>query len=410
MKQTLGTIFCALSLISGYSAAPFQAQPKTTITNSAASSPAQPKIVIIRPTDSLGFLEPIPVHVTGLSGEADAVLKNDLLFMGVVHKRLEEAKFLINGNAAGGRAEARVVDKTTKGLAHEAAFTASSQRAAVHALSDSIAKALTGLPNIGIAQTRAAFKVEPSRGRSEVYIADYDGFGAQAVTQDSNLVSAPCWAGRGTLVYSSYKMGSPQIFSHVLGSGARNAVARHPGNNYSPAVSSDGRRVAMILNMNGTPNLYVSSIDGSGLKQLTRNRHGDACPSWSPDGQTICYVSRAGGTPSLYRISASGGSPTPLRTTFAPSPTEPDWSPDGRWIAFTAQVRGFTLFIVRAEGGEAYELVPGEDPSWAPNSRALMFSRGPDHSKQLYLLDVPTKTVKPLARILESNSQPSWAK
>jgi len=376
-----------------------------------ASSAAEPfNIDLIRRPNSLGFLEPILVHVTGLSGEADSALKNDLLFMGVVHKSLDEAKFLINANAVGGRAEARVLEKTTKGQYHEAAFTASTQRAAVHALSDSIAKALTALPNIGIAQTKVTFKVEPSRGRSEVYVTDFDGYGPQAVTQDNTLVSAPCWAGKGTLVYSSYKLGNPQIFSHVLSTGSRNAVARHPGNNYSPAVSPDGRRVAMILNMNGTPNLYVSSIDGSGLKQLTRNRHGDACPSWSPDGQTICYVSRAGGSASLYKIPASGGTPAPVRTTFAPSPTEPDWSPDGKWIAFTAQVSGFTLFIVRAEGGEAIQLVPGEDPSWAPNSRALMFCRGPDHSKQLYLLDVPTKTVKPLARILESNSQPSWAK
>jgi TolB protein len=377
----------------------------------AALLAAEPfNIDLIRRPGPLGFLEPIPVHITGLAGEADAVLKNDLTFMGVVHKPLEDAKFLINASATSGRAEARVLEKTTKGQLHEAAFTALTQRAAVHALADSIAKFLTGLPNIGIAQTKATFKVEPSRGRSEVYIADYDGFGAQAVTQDNTIVSAPCWAGRGMLVYSSYKLGNPYIFSHVLGSGVRNAVAKHPGNNYSPAVSADGRRIAMILNMNGTPNLYVANIDGTALKQLTRNRYGDACPCWSPDGQTICYVSRAGGAPSLYKISASGGSPAPLRTTFAPSPTEPDWSPDGKWIALTAQVRGFTLFIVPAAGGEAIELVPGEDPSWAPNSRALMFSRGPDHSKQLYLLDVPTKTFKPLARIFESNSQPSWAK
>ena len=61
-------------------------------------------------------------------------------------------------------------------------------------------------------------------------------------------------------------------------------------------------------------------------------------------------------------------------------------------------------------GGEAYPLVEGEDPSWAPNSRALLFSNGPDHAKHLSLLDVPTKQVKHIARILESNSQPSWAK
>ena len=358
--------------------------------------------------DSLGFLQPVPVHITGFSGEADSVLKNDLIFMGVIHVPLADARYLIQGSASGARAEARVLEAATKGVAHQAAFTAASQRAAVHALSDSIAKALTSLP--GIAQTKMAFKVESGPGRSEVYISDYDGFGAQAVTSDKTIVAAPCWAGRGMLVYASYKLGPLYIFSHALSTGVRTPVAKHAGNNYSPAVSPDGRRVAMILNMNGSPNLYVAGIDGSGLKQLTRNRDGDACPCWSPDNQTICYVSRTGGTAALYKISASGGSPIPIRTTFAPSPTEPDWSPDGKWIAFTSLTGGFKIFIVLAAGGQAHEVAIGEDPSWAPNSRALMFCSGPDHSKRLSLLDVPTKTVKSVARILESNSQPSWAK
>jgi Tol biopolymer transport system component len=99
-------------------------------------------------------------------------------------------------------------------------------------------------------------------------------------------------------------------------------------------------------------------------------------------------------------------------TNGAPNPTEPDWSPDGRWIAFTSLTGGFQICIVRAQGGDAIVIAPGEDPSWAPNSRALIFCHGPDHSKKLSLLDVPTKQVKDIARVLESNSQsqPSWAR
>ena len=84
--------------------------------------------------------------------------------------------------------------------------------------------------------------------------------------------------------------------------------------------------------------------------------------------------------------------------------------PGQTFIAFTSQTRDFTVCIVRAEGGDAIPLVSGEDPSWAPNSRALIFCKGPDHEKVLSLLDVPTKHVKTIHRILESNSYPSWAK
>ena len=72
--------------------------------------------------------------------------------------------------------------------------------------------------------------------------------------------------------------------------------------------------------------------------------------------------------------------------------------------------RDFNICLVKAEGGDATVLTAGEDPTWAPNSRAVVFCKGPDHAKKLSLLDVPTKQVKDIARLLESNSQPSWAR
>jgi TolB protein len=167
----------------------------------------------------------------------------------------------------------------------------------------------------------------------------------------------------------------------------------------------------MILSKGGSPDLYVANIDGSSLKQLTTTREAEFSPCWSPDGRTLCYGSRERGATLLFSIAANGGAPRHLATTGAPSPTEPDWSPDGKWIAFTSLTKyGFNICIVPAEGGSPRVVAGGEDPSWAPNSRALIFCHGPDRAKRLSLLDVPTKYVKDLGRILESNSQPSWAK
>jgi len=371
---------------------------------------AEEHLVIPKSYDPFGFLKPVPVNISGFTGEADAVLKTDLTFMGVQHVPLEQAEYLVTGSTAG-RVEGQLVNKATKNQLFARAYTGGSTRAQIHAFADDIAKQLTGLP--GIAQTKMSFKAEAGLGRSEVYIADYDGHGPLAVTSDQSIIAGPTWRDSVTLLYSSYKLGNPYIFSHQLKTGARAAVARHPGGNYSPAVSPDGSRVAMILSKSGSPDLYVANIDGSGLKQLTTTREAEFSPCWSPDGKLICYGSRERGAALLFSVSASGGAPRHLATTGAPNPTEPDWSPDGKWIAFTSQTRTFQIHIVPANGGNggtSIELVEGEDPSWAPNSRALIFCRGRDHAKQLSLLDVPTKRVKTLPRILESNSQPSWAK
>ena len=376
---------------------------------SPAAGLAQQEIIISKDFDPNGWPKPIPVSISGFSGEVDNVLKTDLLFMGIVNVSPESAKYLISGSNAG-RVEGRVVERINKNQLLGKAYTGGSARSQTHALADDIAVALTHKP--GIAQTKIAFKGETGRGNGEIYMADYDGHNGQAVTHDQTIVSAPCWSGHSTLYYASYKLGAPRIFSHHLTTGARKMITPFPGSNISPAVSPDGSRVAMILSKGGSPDLYVSDRDGGNLRQLTSTKEAESSPCWSPDGQSICYVSRERGPPSLFVISASGGGPRRILTNGAPNPTEPDWSPDGKWIAFTSLMGGFQTCIVKAQGGDAIVIAPGEDPSWAPNSRALIFSRGPDHSKKLSLLDVPTKQVKDIARILESNSQsqPSWAK
>ena len=370
---------------------------------------AQNDVRIQIKVDPLGFPMPVPIAVTGYSGEADSVLKFDLSFMGFEIVPPDKALYTIQkNNAAGVGAYIKQANPP-----YNKAFTGGSTRQQTHALADDIAKTLTGKP--GIAQTRIAFKVQATGyGEGEIYISDYDGFNASAVTRDRAICAAPAWAGKDTLLYMSHKISNkPDILSHNLGSGTRKALARFPGMNSSPAVSPNGRRVAMILSKSGSPNLYVSDLDGGNVKQMTRNKEGDSSPCWSPDGQTICFTSRKSGRAALYTISANGGTERQL-AAGVPSPTEPDWSPDGKYIICTGTPGGqFTIYLVPMEGsmkGQAVPLVPGEDPVWAPNSRTVMFARTVNHRHVLALLDVPSKTVKEIGRVTGDASQPSWAR
>jgi TolB protein len=289
-----------------------------------------------------------------------------------------------------------------------AAFSKGTSRAQAHALADAVAKIVTGKP--GIASTKIAFRVDNPKG-AEIFIADYDGHNAIQVTRDDDLVRSPIWVpGQRKLYYTTYKSGFPDIVSQDLGTGARKVIASYGGSNFSPAPSANGL-LAMILSKSGSPDLYISDLNGESLKQLTKTKDDESSPCWSPDGQTICYVSRHGGRPVLFTLPRTGGEPKRIRTEgVAGHLTEPDWSPDGQWIAFTAQMGAFNICVVPAQGGEVKILTEGEDPSWAPNSRTLVFTRQKKNKRTLSLLDAPTKHVKDVMEISGSSSQPSWAK
>lgn len=363
----------------------------------------QPPEIVIEGT---GAVRVIPIALSGFEGEVASVLRFDLEIAGFQLTGPDEAQFTLKGSSSPVRGE---LAPTGGRPLFNKEYSGASLRQQAHALADDVVQAVTGRP--GIARTRIAFKVETAPRQSEIYVADYDGANAVAVTADASAAVAPAWVpGRRMLLYTTYLRGNPDIFSHDLASGSRRVVSEFNGLNGSPAVSPDGRRVAMILSKDGNVNLYVANLDGSGLQRLTNHRQDDSSPTWSPDGRTICFSSRAGRS-GLYTIPASGGTPRRLSLDVA-NATEPDWSPDGRYIVFTTQRGGglFELCLVKAGGGAVTPLVPGEDPSWAPNSRTVIYARRSGNTRSLSLLDVPTRRTKDLPRFSGSASQPAWAR
>ena len=379
-----------------------------TLSLVAAGSAAYSQIDITKEVNAPGLTKPIFVSLSGFTGEAAQVLQFDLYVQGFAFTNAEAAQYLISGSN-NGNLQGKVTDNVNKNTLVSKAYSGAALRRQAHAFADDFVQALSRKP---ICQTKIAFKGE-SGGNSEIYLADFDGHNVQPVTRDNSIVAAPCCVpGYLALYYVSYKLNHADIFYHNLSTGDRKAFARYGGSNISPAVSPDGTKVAMILSKDGWTDLYVCNADGTGLKRLTKSPQDESSPCWSPDGQWICYASKDKERRSLSKISPGGGEPQRIPTSGVLSPTEPDWSPDGKWIAFTSQGAGFSICVVPATGGTATVLVAGEDPSWSPNSRTLVYGRRQGGRYTLSLLDVPTKQYKDVSRFsgISSQSQPSWAK
>jgi TolB protein len=370
--------------------------------SAAATAQEEPPIRIIKPADYT-----VPVSISGFQGEVESVLKFDLSVLGMAITTPEKADYLVSGKANGG-VEGSLTQSGSSRPLWLRAYNGSTPRSLAHAFADDIAKEIRG--TAPIFQTKIAFRLQQGAS-TEIAMADYDGYHVTQLTHDGKLVDGPAWIPGGrSLLYTSWQKSSEEILEQDLATGARRVFANHPGANLSPAVSPDGRKVAMILSRNGSPNLWVCDLHGGGLLQLTRTREEDSCPCWSPDSREICFVCRAGRA-RMQIIGADGGPARPLRVAgVSANMTAPNWSPDGKWIAFTSGSVNFTLCVVSAEGGDAQILVAGEDPCWAPNSRTIIFARRVNNKSILCLLDVPTKHVKDVRQISGSCSEPSWAR
>jgi len=355
----------------------------------------------------------IPIAISGFPDEVRKILEFDLYVVGF---DLASAKpqYQLSGTAQD-EIRGTLADATSQQAIFSRAYPGGSTRAQAHALANDVVKSLLQLP--GIAQTKIAFRNLPGQRNakgetvSEVWASDYDGANGVALTADNSISFGPNWVpGQLRLFYTSFRAARPEIYLQDLRSGDRTRVISFPGTSSSPAVSPDGRRMAMVLSRSGSPDIWIANVDGTDLRQLTKTKELEASPCWSPDGRTLCFTSAESGRPSLYTLPASGGTMKRLNTGGVTQCTEPDWSPDGKQIAFTRAAGEFTIYVMPATGGSAEAIAPGEDPSWSPNSRTLVFTRRVGVERRLSLLDVPSRHVKDLSRISGSCSQPSWAR
>lgn len=169
---------------------------------------------------------------------------------------------------------------------------------------------------------------------------------------------------------------------------AKGNSSRPIGTCSSPSFSRDGTKV--ICEVDGAD--YFPIYEVATGRQVDEVRHGKSSgvlPAWSPNGTEIAFSHLdENRDASLWKVSASGGSASPLATS-ASEDYAPAWSPDGEWIAYqsTQNSERSEIWIMRRDGSEKRQITfsgGGENwsrgPSFSPDGKWLAFVSNQDQS------------------------------
>ena len=291
------------------------------------------------------------------------------------------------------------------------AIAAADLRLAAHRIADFVYEKLTG--EKGIFSTRIAY-VTKAEQRYSLWVADADGEGAQPALSSPEPIISPSWSPDGRqLAYVSFESRKPVVYIHDVASGKRRLVANFRGSNSAPAWAPDGRSLAVTLSRDGGSQLYTLDVNTAGAepRRLTQSSSIDTEPIYAHDGRHIYFVSDRGGSPQIYRMPATGGNPE--RVTFTGTYNiSPALSADGRWLAYISRVSGvFKLHVMELATGAVTALTDttaDENPSFAPNSRLLLYATKQQEREALMTTTLDGKIKARLAGQGGDLREPDW--
>jgi eukaryotic-like serine/threonine-protein kinase len=284
--------------------------------------------------------------------------------------------------------------------------------------------------------------------RSDIVVADVSGGATRWVTEDDVLDADPAWSPSGRYIYfTSRRGGGINLWRVRVGrdgspAGALEQLTTGAGDDLQPAVSPDGKRLALSISRieadlwrlpvepatgrptgdpeqviattrvesrgawspdgrtiafnadrQGDMNLWIRGPDGMD-RQLTRGPGGDYQPNWSPDGRTIVFFSSRGGQNDIWSVDVGSGALRRL-TSDRGVHINPFYSPDGRRIAFHSDRDGrFKPWVMNADGSGQRRLADvgaaGHFLRWSQDGRRVVFLAEPPGGTETLAVDTET--------------------
>ncbi len=182
-----------------------------------------------------------------------------------------------------------------------------------------------------------------------------------------------------------------------------------PGEEFDPALSPDGERVAFVWDGADGENydIYVKQAGASTPLRITEHPAEESSPAWSPAGDRLAFVRTTDEVSSVIIVPAIGGSERTVARFDSGGVRSLVWSPDGATLALSARrapYESYSIFLLSVETHDTRRLTDppayyrGDfDPAFSPDGQKIAFTRSVfERIEDLYIIPVEGGTPRRL--------------
>jgi eukaryotic-like serine/threonine-protein kinase len=205
----------------------------------------------------------------------------------------------------------------------------------------------------------------------------------------------------GTLVYrrsGGSVSGNMTTLQWVDATGKKEPLPAKPGVDADPALSPDGKRVALSITEGGSTDIWVYNPQRDAMTRLTFGGGVYQFPVWSPDGQYVVFAYLGNG---ILQARADGAGPPQALTESKGVRVPGSFTPDGKRLAYHEIAGKYQIWTVPLEeqGGQLKAGKPEQflksgfndgDTAFSPDGRWLAYQSDESGKDEVYVRAFPS--------------------